>query len=111
MKVFNMVDNKDNRYLITADSITDLTKYVDETKASDGWLAGCIGQFKYEDDEPQLIGYTTMPLSFRRTANLDDEPQLIGYTTMIKASCIRRIEQTEKQTFIIDIKKAFDEEC
>lgn len=89
MKVFNMVDNKNNRYLITADSITDLTKYVDETKASDGWLAGCIGQFKYEDDEPQLI----------------------GYTTMIKASYIRRIEQMEKQTFIIDIKKAFDEEC
>ncbi|QLL77468.1 hypothetical protein GTO87_01835 [Ligilactobacillus saerimneri] len=89
MKAFKMVDNKNNRYLITADSITDLTKYVDETKASDGWLAGCIGQFKYEDDEPQLI----------------------GYTTMIKASCIRRIEQIEKQTFIIDIKKAFDEEC
>ena len=89
MKVFNMVDNKNNRYLITADSITDLTKYVDETKASDGWLAGCIGQFKYEDDEPQLI----------------------GYTTMVKASYIRRIEQMEKQTFIIDIKKAFDEEC
>ena len=89
MKVFNMVDNKNNWYLITADSITDLTKYVDETKASDGWIAGCIGQFKYEDDEPQLI----------------------GYTTMIKASYIRRIEQMEKQTFIIDIKKAFDEEC
>lgn len=89
MKVFNMIDNKNNRYLITADSITDLTKYVDETKASDGWIAGCIGQFKYEDDEPQLI----------------------GYTTMIKASYIRRIEQIEKQTFIIDIKKAFDEEC
>lgn len=89
MKVFNMVDNKNNRYLITADSITDLTKYVDETKASDGWVAGCIGQFKYEDDEPQLI----------------------GYTTMIKASYIRRIEQIEKQTFIIDIKKAFNEEC
>lgn len=89
MKVFNMVDNKNNRYLITADSITDLTKYVDETKASDGWVAGCIGQFKYEDDEPQLI----------------------GYTTMVKASYIRRIEQMEKQTFIIDIKKAFDEEC
>ena len=89
MKVFKMVDNKNNRYLITADSITDLTKYVDETKASDGWVAGCIGQFKYEDDEPQLI----------------------GYTTMVKASYIRRIEQTEKQTFIIDIKKAFDEEC
>ena len=89
MKVFNMVDNKNNRYLITADSITDLTKYVDEAKASDGWVAGCIGQAKYEDDEPQLI----------------------GYTTMVKASCIRRIEQTQKQTFIIDIKKAFDEEC
>ena len=89
MKVFNMVDNKNNRYLITADSITDLTKYVDETKASDGWLAGCIGQFKYEDDETKLI----------------------GYTPMIKASYIRRIEQMEKQTFIIDIKKAFDEEC
>ncbi len=89
MKVFKMVDNKNNRYLITADSITDLTKYVDETKASDGWVAGCIGQVKYEDDEPQLI----------------------GYTTMVKSSCIRRIEQTEKQTFIIDIKKAFDEEC
>ena len=89
MKVFNMVDNKNNRYLITADSITDLTKYVDETKASDGWVAGCIGQFKYEDDEPQLI----------------------GYTTMVKASYIRRIEQMEKQTFIIDIKKAFNEEC
>lgn len=89
MKVFKMVDNKNNRYLITADTITDLTKYVDETKASDGWLAGCIGQFKYEDDEPKLI----------------------GYTTMVKASYIRRIEQIEKQTFIIDIKKAFDEEC
>lgn len=89
MKVFKMVDNKNNRYLITADNITDLTKYVGETKASDGWVAGCIGQFKYEDDKPQLI----------------------GYTTMIKANCIRRIEQTEKQTFIIDIKKAFDEEC
>ena len=89
MKVFKMVDNKDNRYLITADSITDLTKYVDETKASDGWVAGYIGQFKYEDDEPQLI----------------------GHTTMVKASYIRRIEQMEKQTFIIDIKKAFNEEC
>ena len=89
MKVFKMIDNKSNQYLITADSLPDLTKYVDETKASDGWVAGCIGQFKYEDDKPQLI----------------------GYTTMIKANCIRRIEQTEKQTFIIDIKKAFDEEC
>ena len=89
MKVFKMIDNKSNQYLITADSLPDLTKYVDETKASDGWVAGCIGQFKYEDDKPQLI----------------------GYTTMIKANCIRRIEQTEKQTFIIDIKKAFNEEC
>lgn len=89
MKVFKMIDNKSNQYLITADSLPDLTKYVDETKASDGWVAGCIGQFKYEDDKPQLI----------------------GYTTMVKASYIRRIEQTEKQTFIIDIKKAFNEEC
>ena len=89
MKVFKMIDNKSNQYLITADSLPDLTKYVDEEKARHGWVAGCIGQYVMDDDKPQLI----------------------GYTTMIKASCIRRIEETKKQTFIIDIKKAFDEEC
>lgn len=89
MKVFKMVDNKNSRYLITADSITDLTKYVDETKASDGWVAGCIGQVKYEDNEPLLI----------------------GWMTMVKAKNIRRIDNIKEQQFTIDIKKAFNEEC
>lgn len=84
-----MVDNKNSRYLITADNITDLTKYVDETKESDGWVAGCIGQVKYEDDEPLLI----------------------GWMTMVKAKNIRRIDNIKEQQFTIDIKKAFNEEC
>ena len=90
MKVFNMVDNKNNRYLITADSIEELANYIDEAKNNDKWITACVGR----------IG-----------KNSNGEPLLIGWMTMVKAKNIRRIDNIKEQQFTIDIKKAFNEEC